>query len=117
MHCNAVEISDLHVGISITTKTGIRLVAADSVRHQVTIPPLHHGDVVRVTLDVDLNLGLGDYFVTFGAWGIFADKHYDRRIDALHLVVRGDPCLGQSLINMRPRYAAHRLECGTHERA
>lgn len=112
VRCNVDEITDLNIGISITTKTGICLVAANSVRHRVAISPMRRGDLIRVTLDVDLNLGPGDYFVTFGAWGLFADKHYDRRVDALHLVVHGEPCLDLSLVNMRPQYTVHQLERG-----
>jgi ABC-type polysaccharide/polyol phosphate transport system ATPase subunit len=113
--CNAEEIDDLNIGISITTKTGILLVAANPVLHRVSVPTLHRGDLIRVTLDVDLNLAQGEYFVTIGAWGIFADKHYDRRVDVLQLNVRGDPSLGPSLINMRPHYMVHQLEQGTRE--
>ena len=49
-------------------------------------------------------LGLGDYFLTFGAWGIYESSHYDRRVDALHIIVRGDPGLSASLVNLNPEY-------------
>lgn len=117
VHCNAEEIGDLNVGISITTTVGVVLVAANSVWHRSPIPRLLRGDTVRITLTVDLNLGPGNYFVTLGAWGTFAEKHYDRWIDAIQLRVRGDPQLGPSLVNMRPQYRVSRLRAKSHERA
>ncbi len=110
--CNADEIADLNVGISITTKDGIRLLASNPIVHRSPIPSMKREDVVRVTLDFEMNLGIGDYFVTFGAWGLYADKHYDRRVDVLHLAVQGDACLAQSIVNMKPRYASRLLKSG-----
>lgn len=106
VRCETEQIDDLNVGISFTTTEGIRLVAANPLLHRTPIPTLHRGDVVRVTLEVEMNLGLGDYFLTFGAWGTFADRNYDRRVDALHITVRGDSCLSQSLVNMKPHYSS-----------
>lgn len=107
--CHVDLMDDLYVGISITTKDGVRLLASDPIVHRVTMPKMSNGNIIRASVAVELNLGLGDYFVTFGAWGIYVDKHYDRRVDALHLIVRGDPELSQSLINMRPRYSVQVL--------
>jgi ABC-type glutathione transport system ATPase component len=115
--CKADEIADLNIGISIRTTTGIVLVAANPIIHRTPIPTLRRGDHVHATLDVNLHLGTGDYFATFGAWGTFADKHYDRRVDALQLTVRGDPSLGPSLVNMQPRYKVRRLQKEAHEQA
>lgn len=110
VQCNCDALSDLQVGISISTTNGVRLVASNSILHQVSLPPLERGQVVQVKLEGNLNLGLGDYFITFGAWSLFSDKHYDRRVDALHLIVRGAPNLSQSLVNIQPRYTAALIE-------
>lgn len=74
---------------------------------------MRKGDVVRVTLDVTMNLGPGDYFVTFGAWSLHAERHYDRRVDAFHFSVRAEPELDLSLVNLRPRYSATKLTVET----
>jgi ABC-type polysaccharide/polyol phosphate transport system ATPase subunit len=117
--CNADEIVEMNIGISIRTITGVVLVAANPNLHRMSIPPLRRGDCVRATLDMNLHLGTGDYFATFGVWGTYADKHYDRRVDALQITVRGDPSLGPSLVDMQPRYAVavRRLQKEAHEQA
>jgi energy-coupling factor transporter ATP-binding protein EcfA2 len=110
LRCNTEKISDLQVGIGITTKTGIVLMAHNSVKSRVAIPTMLEDDVLRVRLDISMNLGPGEYFVTFGAWSLFADKHYDRRVDVLHFTVRADPNLELSMVNMRPHYSVSKLE-------
>jgi len=107
--CNVESIEGLQIGIGVSTKTGIVLAAHNSAKHRVRLPPMRQGDVVRVTLDVNMNLGPGDYFVTFGAWSLHAQRHYDRRVDAFHFSVRAEPGLEQSLVNLRPRYKATKL--------
>jgi len=108
-HCNVESIEDLQIGIGVCTRTGIVLAAHNSAKHRVRLPPMRKGDIVRVTLDVNMNLGPGDYFVTFGAWSLHAERHYDRRVDAFHFSVRAEPGLEQSLVNLRPRYSATKL--------
>jgi lipopolysaccharide transport system ATP-binding protein len=107
--CNVESIEGLQIGIGVSTRTGILLAAHNSLKHRVHLPPMRKSDVVRVTLDVTMNLGPGDYFVTFGAWSLQAERHFDRRVDALHFSVRAEPGLEQSLVNLRPRYRATKL--------
>ena len=108
-HCNIESIEGLQIGIGVSTRTGILLAAHNSVKHRVHMPPMRKGDVVRVTLDVTMNLGPGDYFVTFGAWSFQAEKPFDRRVDALHFSVRAGPELERCLVNLKPRYMATKL--------
>lgn len=105
VRCNVDFIDDLHVGFGITTATGITLMAHNSLKSRTPVPSMTTGNVLRFRLDVSMNLGPGDYFVTFGAWGLLADKHYDRRVDALHFSVRGERGLESSIVNMRPLYS------------
>jgi ABC-type polysaccharide/polyol phosphate transport system ATPase subunit len=107
--CNVESIEGLEIGIGVNTKTGIVLAAHNSAKHRVRLPPMRKGDVIRVTLDMNMNLGPGDYFVTFGAWSLHAERHYDRRVDAFHFSVRAEPELDLSLVNLRPRYRATKL--------
>src|SRR5262245_37827842 len=108
-HCNIESIEGLQIGIGVSTRTGILLAAHNSVKHRVHMPPMRKGDVVRVTLDVTMNLGPGDYFVTFGAWSCQAEKPFDRRVDALHFSVRAGQELERCLVNLKPRYMATKL--------
>lgn len=108
--CNVERMDDLQIGVAISDRTGITLVAHNSVKHRVVLPAMSRGRVLRVRLDVLMNLGPGDYFVTFGAWSLFAEKHYDRRVDVLHLTVRADPSLELSMVNMKPSYSVVELE-------
>lgn len=107
--CNVESIEGLQIGIGVSTKTGILLAAHNSAKHRVRLPPMRKGDVVRVTLDLNMNLGPGDYFTTFGAWSLQTERHFDRRVDALHFSVRAEPELERSLVNLQPRYTATKL--------
>jgi lipopolysaccharide transport system ATP-binding protein len=111
--CNVEKMEGLEIGIGVNTKTGIVLAAHNSAKHRVRLPPMRKGDVIRVTLDMNMNLGPGDYFVTFGAWSLHAERHYDRRVDAFHFSVRAEPELDLSLVNLRPRYSATKLTVET----
>ncbi len=107
--CHAEMVDDLQIGIGITTKTGVVLAAHNSSKHRIIMPALRKHDRLRVQLDIRMNLGPGEYFITFGAWSLFADKHYDRRVDVIHFTVRGDPKLELSLVNLFPRFSASKL--------
>ncbi len=58
-----------------------------------------------MTVDLSMNLGVGDFFITVGAWSRQSDTHYDRRVDVRHFSIRGDFSLSQSLVDMRANYA------------
>lgn len=100
---NTEMVCDLNVGISIKNKSGLMLMGANAGHHNIKFPRLEFGDKYRVTLDVVLNLGAGDYFVTFSAWGA-EGLIYDRRIDSLCFSVCSDMRLGSSIVDMNPCY-------------
>jgi len=110
VRCVAERVDDLHIGIGFTTTTGISVAAYNSLKHRTEVPPMMKGEAISVRLDVTMNLGPGPYFVTFGAWGVFADKHYDRRTDALQFTVHARPELELSLVNLEPTYRVLKLE-------
>ena len=112
--CNRERIDDLVTGINITTTQGVRLFAVNPKLQRLQTPVLRRGDVLEVKVDVQMWLGLGDYFLTFGAWGVYESIHYDRRVDTLHITVRGDPGLSASLVNLNPEYRMSVLPI-THE--
>ena len=60
---------------------------------------------METNVEIKMWLGPGDYFLTFGAWGLQEETHYDRRVDALHFGVRGDYGISESLVNLVPRYS------------
>ena len=104
VRCQREIIDDLNTGISVTTKEGVLLFAINPILQRVRTPVLQRGDILDVRLDVTMWLGPGDYFLTFGAWGLHENTHYDRRVDALHFTVQGDYSLSASLVNLTPRY-------------
>jgi lipopolysaccharide transport system ATP-binding protein len=103
--CNQEIIDDLSVGMSIRTKEGVRVFGVNpSVAHLCT-PELHLQQVLEVKVKVTMNLGIGDYFATFGAWGGYDTMVYDRLVDVLHFAVTGSPLVSRSLVNMSPEYS------------
>ena len=104
VRCNREKLDDLNVGFSVHTVQGVRLFAMNPVLQRLRTPELSMGQVLDVRVDVTMWLAPGEYFMTFGAWGMYEESHYDRRVDALLFTVHGDPGLTQSLVNLCPRY-------------
>jgi lipopolysaccharide transport system ATP-binding protein len=103
--CVRAAIDDLNVGVSITTKEGVRLFAINPILAGARTPSLVKGNTLEVHVRVRMNLGGGDYFVTVGAWGLHEAAHYDRRIDVLHFRVFGSLASSQSIVNLEPDYS------------
>ena len=103
--CNQEMIDDLNVGMSIRTKEGVRIFGVNPFVAQLRTPELHLQQVLEVKVKVRMNLGVGDYFVTFGAWGGYETMVYDRLVDVLHFAVTGSPLVSQTLVNMSPEYS------------
>lgn len=112
VRCNIERIEKINLGINILTKHGVSVFAINPITAGEKHVPLSRGEVVEAVCDVTLNLGGGDYFITFGAWSHESDTHYDRREDAVHFVVddegRGD--LQNSLVNLLPDYRLEKTE-------
>lgn len=104
IRCETERIDDLMPGISITTREGVVLFAVNPLLERLDAIPLERGQVLEARVSIRLALAPGDYFATFGAWGLLADTHYDRRVDALHIKVSGEARLSQSLVNLEPEY-------------
>jgi lipopolysaccharide transport system ATP-binding protein len=103
--CNQEMIDDLSVGMSIRTKEGVRIFGVNPFVAQLCTPELHLQQVLEVKVKVTMNLGIGDYFATFGAWGGYDTMVYDRLVDVLHFAVTGSQLVSQSLVNMSPEYS------------
>ena len=103
--CNQEMIDDLNVGITIRTKEGMRIFGVNPLVAQLRTPELHLQQVLEVKAKVRMNLGIGDYFATFGAWGGYDTMMYDRLVDVLHFAVTGSPLVSQTLVNMSPEYS------------
>ncbi len=105
LECKQDEpVRGLNVGVSITTKEGVRLAAVDPTTTKQLVPVLNRGDRMSVCVEMTNNLGVGDFFLTVGAWSRFSENHFDRRVDVAHFSVRGDFGLSQSLVDMRASY-------------
>jgi lipopolysaccharide transport system ATP-binding protein len=104
VRCCQDVIDDLNIGVSIKTTEGIQLFAINPPLSRQRTPVLARGDELEVRVDLKMNLGVRDYFVTVGAWGSSQEHHYDRRVDAIHFRVVGPVHLSQSLANCFPSY-------------
>jgi lipopolysaccharide transport system ATP-binding protein len=103
--CNQEMIDDLNVGISIRTKEGVRIFGINPFVAQLRTPELRLQQMLEVKVKVRMNLGIGDYFATFGAWGGYDTIVYDRLVDVLHFAVTGSALVSQTLVNMSPEYS------------
>lgn len=103
--CNQEMIDDLNVGISIRTKEGVRIFGVNPFVAQLRTPELRLQQMLEVKVKVRMNLGIGDYFATFGAWGGYDTIVYDRLVDVLHFAVTGSALVSQTLVNMSPEYS------------
>ena len=104
LRCNLDAIDDLNVGVSIKTTEGIQVFAINPPLSRQRTPNLQRDDELEVRVELNMNLGLGDFFITAGAWAHSQEHHYDRRVDALHFKVVGPFHLSQSLANCFPVY-------------
>jgi ABC-type polysaccharide/polyol phosphate transport system ATPase subunit len=98
------DIKDITPGINIKTKEGITVFSINPTIAKKAVPKLKLGDILLVEVDVQMALGIGDYFITFGARSRFEDSHYDKRFDGVHFKVRGDSVLSNSIVNLTPKY-------------
>lgn len=110
VRCNIDRIERINLGINILSKHGVRLFAINPIMAGEEHVAVSRGEFLEAVCDVTINLGGGDYFITFGAWSHESDTHYDRLEDAIHFVVddqgRGD--LQNSLVNLQPVYRLHK---------
>jgi ABC-type polysaccharide/polyol phosphate transport system ATPase subunit len=104
LRCRLDAIDDLNIGVSIKTKEGIQLFAINPPLSGQRTPHIKKDDVLEVRVDLKMNLGIGDFFITVGAWGKLQEHHYDRLVDVLHFRVVGPFHLSQSLANCFPVY-------------
>jgi lipopolysaccharide transport system ATP-binding protein len=102
--CHQGLVDDLNIGVSITTTEGVRLFAINPQLNRQRTPALRKDDVLQVTVRLQMNLGIGNYFITTGAWGFMQEHHYDRRVDVVHFRISGPSSLSQSLVNCFPQY-------------
>lgn len=104
IECRDDDLKDITPGINIKTKEGITVFAINPTIAKKAVPKLKLGDILLVEVDVQMALGIGDYFITFGARSRFEDSHYDKRFDGVHFKVRGDSVLSKSIVNLTPKY-------------
>lgn len=95
------DIEDIHLGFGIKNVRGIDLFAVNTFVQKVTVPPAKQGDIYEGRVEFTMWLAPGGYFLYLGAWGLHAESHYDRRVDALYFQVIGDcSILPESLVNL-----------------
>ena len=104
------DVFDLASGLMIRNRHGIELFGFTNKTGGVAIHELKAGQVIDVTVSVQMWLAAGDYFIqaaNAGPDGI----QYDCRIDALHFTVIGTPELfTTSIVNLQPAIRVHAVD-------
>ncbi len=100
----AEDIHGLNVGVAITTKEGVRLFAINPTLAKQLFPVMRSGDEATVIVNMEMNLGVGDFFISVGARSVQVEGHFDRRVDVRHFSVRGDYALSQCLVDLKASY-------------
>ena len=104
VQCVTQPIEALNVGVTIANVQGTALVSINPILAEQPSASLKPGDLLEVACEITMNLGVGNYFITVGAWSFASDTHYDRRTDAIHFHVVGPKAISQSLVNVEPAY-------------
>jgi ABC-type polysaccharide/polyol phosphate transport system ATPase subunit len=95
------NVDNLTFGCRIQNTKGVDIFAANTSYHQVKIPSQKKGGIVECRFDVAMNLGPGDFFLTFGIRSLDTDSFYDKRIDAFHFKVQADSYMDSAcLVNL-----------------
>jgi lipopolysaccharide transport system ATP-binding protein len=104
VRCNADRLDVANVGITIKTTQGVTVFAINPIMAEKKSPSMRHGEVLTVSCGIQANLGVSDYFVTFGVWSPGHEEHFDRITDALHFRVIGSAGLRESIANLHADY-------------
>ncbi len=98
-----VKVKDLASGFIIRNKRGVDLFGITNKTANVDIPELLPGEIFQLTIEIDVWLGAGDYFLQAANAGDDGVQ-YDCKIDALHFTVVNTPMLfTTSVVNLNPK--------------
>lgn len=98
------EVNDLASGFIIRNKRGVDLFGITNKTANIEIPGIHAGQVLEVSIEIDVWLAAGDYFLQAANAGKDGVQ-YDCRFDALHFSVIDTPMLfSTSIVNLNPRF-------------
>jgi lipopolysaccharide transport system ATP-binding protein len=96
------DVFDLHSGIIIRSRHGIELFGCSNKTTGVVIPEMKAGQVVDISMTLQMWLAAGDYYLQVANAGPDGVQ-YDCRIDAVQFTVIGTPQLyTTSVVNLRP---------------
>jgi hypothetical protein len=100
------KLEDIILGCRIVTIKGVELFGANTFDHQITLPQVKRGDVLETQFSVTMWLAKGDYFLTFGIWGLDFEILYHRLADVIAFKVtdhEGRTSSPISLVNLDER--------------
>jgi lipopolysaccharide transport system ATP-binding protein len=99
-------VTEMSSGFVIRDKRGVDIFGCTNKTLGVTIPDLMPGDVLELSVELDVWLAAGDYFLLAANASANGVQH-DCHIDALHFTVLGTPFLfTTSLVNLNPTLEA-----------
>jgi ABC-type polysaccharide/polyol phosphate transport system ATPase subunit len=95
------DLDNLTLGCRIQNTKGVDVFAANTSFHGIAIPFQKKGSILECRFDVKMNLGPGDFFMTFGIRNIGSELFYDRRVDAYHFKVEAERYMDSAcLVNL-----------------
>lgn len=97
-------VIDLASGFVIRNKRGVDIFGITNKTADVVIPEIKAGQIFEISIEIDIWLAAGDYFLLAANAGDDGIQ-YDCRIDALHFVVINTPMLfTTSIVNLNPKF-------------
>lgn len=104
-----IAVKDLASGFIIRNKRGVDLFGVTNKTANVNIPEILCGEIFQITIEVDVWLGAGDYFLQAANAGDDGVQ-YDCKMDALHFTVINTPLLfTSSIVNLNPKMSFEML--------
>ncbi len=104
-----VNVKGLASGFIIRDKRGVEIFGVTNKTANVDIPEILSGEIFQLSIEIDVWLSAGDYFLQ-AANASHHGVQYDCRIDALHFTVINTPLLfTTSIVNLNPKLTFEKI--------
>jgi hypothetical protein len=104
------HINGLSSGFIIRNSKGLELFGITNKTAEATIPELRPGEKIRISIDCEMWLAAGEYFVQ-AANSDNAGIQYDCQFDAIHFTVIGtNKLFTNSMVNLNPKFIVQNVK-------
>ncbi len=104
------RITGLSSGFIIRNAKGLEIFGITNSTAKVTIPDLRVGDEIKISINCEMWLAAGEYFLQ-AANSDHLGMQYDCLFDAIHFIVVGTNALfANSLVNLNPEFLVQNLK-------